>query len=287
MLVTILKPQGYCSGVKKAIDLALEVKTNNIDKDVYILGMLVHNEQVIDFLNKKNIKTIFSEDKVAAIKALNEGDVLIFTAHGHELFLDDLAKEKGLIIYDAICPKVRQNLTFINDEIIAGHEVIYIGKKGHPEAKSALSISKNVFLYNKGDVFDYSKIKDNSPLVINQTTLNILELKEIHQDIKANIPQARFKDEICFATRQRQEAIKELPEDVDALLIVGDKRSSNTLKLYEIAKKYHPNIYVKHVQNLEELELDELKNKNHVAIGSGASTPSDMIDEFANILRNI
>lgn len=287
MLVTILKPQGYCSGVKKAIDLALEVKANNLDKEVYILGMLVHNDQVINFLTQKNIHTIISENKIEAINSLNKGDILIFTAHGHELFLDDLAKRKGLIVYDAICPKVRQNLTFINEEINNGHQVIYIGKKGHPEAKSALSVSQDVFLFNKDDEFIYTNIKDESPLVINQTTLNILELKEIHQDIIKHIPQARFKDEICFTTRQRQQAIKELPNDVDALLIVGDKRSSNTLKLYEIAKKCHPNLYIKHVQNFDEININELKNKNHVAIGSGASTPSDMIDKLAEILRNI
>jgi 4-hydroxy-3-methylbut-2-enyl diphosphate reductase len=143
MLVSILKPEGYCSGVSMAIDLALRIKEENKDKNVYVLGMLVHNTHVTNFLKNKGIVTLDEGDKETLISSLNKGDILIFTAHGHEKHLDILAKEKGLIIYDSVCPKVKHNLTLIQKEIDEGHQVIYIGKNKHQEAIGALSISSN------------------------------------------------------------------------------------------------------------------------------------------------
>lgn len=282
MKVEILEPKGYCSGVTNAINLALKAKEEHQNEDVYVLGMLVHNEQVISFLKEKNIQIIDKEDALS----LKEGSIIIFTAHGHTKEMDKIALDKKFVVYDAICPKVKQNITLIENELKNGHKVIYIGVKNHPEAEAALSISENVHLYNKKDVFDYSKVDDDSPLVINQTTLNVLDLKEIHEDIISKIPHARLQDEICNTTRMRQKAISELPIDVDLIIVVGDKKSSNTNRLLEIAKSTHKDVDSIMVSEVNELDTNILKNKNHVVISSGASTPVESINAIYELIKN-
>ena len=177
--VTVLNPKGYCSGVGRAISIALQARKDNPTKKVYVLGELVHNSIVINFLKEKNITTLSGKNKVDIISDLNDGDVLIFTAHGHEKILDEIAKRKNLIVYDATCLKVKSNLNIIENKIKDGYTVIFVGQKDHPEVNAALSISKNVILYDMNIPFNYYKITNNKIFVINQTTLSILKLTKI------------------------------------------------------------------------------------------------------------
>ena len=150
MEVEILSPQGYCAGVTNAINMAKQAKKENLDKDVFVLGMLVHNKQVIDELSKDNITTIYDKNKSynELIELIPNNSVIVFTAHGHDENLDKIAKEKNLIIYDATCSKVKRNLNRIKEAISQGRDVIYIGEKNHPESLAALSISNRVSLYD-------------------------------------------------------------------------------------------------------------------------------------------
>lgn len=282
MKVEILEPKGYCAGVTNAIVLALKAKEEHPNEDVYVLGMLVHNDVVISFLKEKGIYMVNQSEA----NTLPDGSIIVFTAHGHIKELDDIAEEKKFVVYDAICPKVKQNIEIILNNLKNGHQVIYIGVNNHPEAAAALSLDKNVVLFSKKETFDYSAISDESPLVVNQTTLNTLELKDIHDDILKHIPNARVQDEICNATRKRQQAIIDLPDDVDLIVVVGDKKSSNTNRLLEIAKAIHPNATSVMVNNEKEFNLDLLQNKNRVIISSGASTPLETINAIYELIIN-
>ena len=284
MKVELVQPQGYCAGVMNAIKIAYLAKSENVDKKIYVLGALVHNQTVINELNKNGIITLESKDSVKTIKELNSGDVLIFTAHGHDEKIDEIAKKQGLIIYDATCPKVRDNMNKIKKEIEANHQVIYIGQAGHKETNAALSISQNVSLYDTKLLINYQLITDKSPLVINQTTLNYFSLSAIHEDIKKHIPEARIENEVCAASRLRQSAITNISKDCDLIIIVGDKMSSNSLKLYDIAKDNFPNTQVVMVHDLEDLKRYNIEGKKKAAISSGASTPNYIIEEIHQYL---
>lgn len=281
MLVEVLQPRGYCAGVNNAIKIALTAKEEHPDKEVYVLGMLVHNDFVVSSLEKKGIHT------AANINEIPNGEVIIFTAHGHDQKLDNIAEEKQLIIYDAICPKVRSNHLLILKELKDNHQVIFIGLSGHPETIGAISVDTNVLLYDVKQGFDYSLLKDESPLVINQTTLNILELKNIHQEILAHVPRARITDEICSSTRRRQEVIKEIQDDVDLIIVVGDQKSSNSNRLLEVARLSHPAILSLMISDAAQLDESLLKNKKHIVISSGASTPDEIIDAIVNKIKSL
>lgn len=280
MKVSILQPKGYCAGVARAIDIALKARKEHLDKDVSVLGMLVHNHHVSILLEKNNIKIINSLDEI------KDGSVIVFNADGHTDEQLQMAKKKNLIIYDAICPKVENNLKKINNEIKSGHQVIYIGQSHHQETQIALSLSKDIILYDDKDGIDYSLVKDDSPFVLNQTTLNSVEIVNLYQDIKNHFPNARISNEICPTTRKRQEAVQ-LIKDADAIIVVGDQVSSNSKRLYEIAKTFHQDSFVYMVSDVSELPIEQLKNKNHIAISSGASTPSNVIDEIYNVLISL
>lgn len=280
MKITVLKPAGYCAGVARAIKIALEARKEHLNKNVYVLGMLVHNHHVSKLLNDHNIQIVHSLDDI------KDNEVIVFNADGYTKEQYQEALDKHLFIYDAICPKVKSNLNKINKEIKDNHQVIYIGQSHHQETQIALSQSKDVILYDDKDGINYSLVKDDSPFVLNQTTLNSLSIINLYEDIKKHYPNARISNEICPTTRQRQEAVMNV-KDVDAIIVVGDQVSSNSKRLFEIAKSTHPNIYVTMVSSKDELDLNILRNKNHIAISSGASTPSDVIDEIYNELISL
>ena len=285
MEVALIKPQGFCSGVTLAVKTAKKAKEENPEKNIYILGMLAHNQILIDDLTKEGFITL-SGNEFEEINKLNKGDVLVFTAHGHDSKLDEIAKEKGLITYDATCFKVKDNLNKIKEEVRSGHQVIYIGQQGHKEANAALAVSKNVSLYDTKLLINYYLITDESPLVINQTTLNFYELHKYHEDILRHFPKARIENEICNATRLRQEAILKIENDTDLIVIVGHQKSSNTNKLYDIALANYPNAQVIMVNKLDELKGINIEGKRKAAVGSGASTPQYIVDEIYNYLVN-
>ena len=281
-MITLLKPIGHCFGVLKAIEIAKETKEKYKDKNIYVFGLLVHNEEVVKALEENNIKTIeMNEDN--AIELLNKftkDDVVIFTAHGHPQAYEDVLNRNGVTFVDATCKKVKDCFNVIKE----ADEVIYIGKSHHPETVAALTMNKNAHLYDIKDGFDYSVLKTDSPLVINQTTLSFLELEQIHNEIRNRLPNARFYDEICDATLLRQIAIQKLDKGVDTIIIVGSNKSSNTMKLYDIATKVHPGKQVVLVKDVNELKEKKLRY-NNVVIASGTSTPYQTIEQIKKYLE--
>ncbi len=287
MQIDILSPNGYCYGVKRAINLALDIKKENPNKKVYVLGMLVHNNYVCDFLLKNQIFTIDvppNKYKEVLLK-LKSDDIVIFTAHGHDIELDQIIKDKKIQSYDAICPMVKHNNDLIKNALEKGKKVIYIGQKNHPEAIGALSMSNDIiFMTNKLLDLSYYDKKLNY-FVINQTTLNIEELKGIHKDLKSIFPNIEIADEICAATRLRQQTILQLT-GYDVLLVVGSLKSSNTNKLYDIATNKLLDISTFRIESLKDIPFNKLNKQQKIAITGGTSTPSKLLQLIKEEITN-
>ena len=283
-MVTLLKPIGHCFGVIKAIELAKDVSNKYKDKHIYVFGLLVHNEEVINYLDSLGIKTVNTsiDNPLDLLKKFTKEDIVIFTAHGHPKTYEEVLNSRGVTFFDATCTKVKECFNQIKE----AEEVIYIGKLHHPETSAALTMNKNAHLYDIKNGFDYSVLITDHPLVINQTTLSFIELEAIHQEIKAKLPNSIFAEEICNATLLRQKAINNLDSGVDTLIIVGSKKSSNTMKLYEIAKTKHPDKQIILANNVDELKGQPLKFNNAV-IASGTSTSIETINQIKEYLNSL
>lgn len=281
--VTKVKPQGYCGGVLKAIQTAKECRKQNPDMPITILGNLVHNSYVKKALQLYDLKTIEDPSKTRweLLDQILEG-IVIFTAHGVSSKVVQKAKEKGLRIVDASCPFVLQTQSIVKDKLEQGYTVFYIGKKGHPEAEAIYSTSDKVIL-----IETENNIPNNihTPIfVTNQTTMSVLEINTLFQAIRKVYPNAQIHDEICNATRVRQQAILDLKDsDVDTLIVVGDPTSNNTQKLAAIGKTAGIQTVLQ-VQDLQQLDTTSLKESKHIAITSGASTPTYLMEQIYSYL---
>ncbi len=280
MRVDIIEPSGYCAGVAKAFDIAREVRKNNKDKNIVVLGMLVHNQDALKELDELNIQTMYKKDMsyVDMVDMLSSDDIVILTAHGHPLEVEKKLQERGIKYYDATCPFVKLAHEQIKKAVDAKHQVIYIGKKNHPEALSALSLSNDVLLYEIKDGMDPSLVRDESPLLLSQTTFSKLDVNEIEKDLKKKIPSLRFAPSVCNASNSRQEALLNIEKDVDGIIVVGGKESNNTKTLYELALANYPNKKVLYIQNQDDLSQFDSSQLNHIVIISGTSTPRYILD---------
>ncbi len=287
MKVTVLEPYGYCSGVERAMKMAIETKENNSTKNVVVLGMLVHNEDSLRTLEKHGIKTIY--DKNCSLEQLvdkiSEPSIVILTAHGHSKSVEEKLTEKGHMIIDATCPFVSNSFKEIKKALNKNSYVFYVGVKNHPESTAALSISDKV-LFIDYKAPEIPKIDCKSPLVISQTTLSQLEVFDIYMKIEKEYPKAKISKGICHASTSRQLALGKLDADVDLIYVVGGINSNNSRTLFNIAKGLYPNKKVELIQNASEINKKDLQGLSHIAISSGASTPKEVIEEIKSNLLN-
>ena len=287
MEVKIIEPISFCFGVKRAIDLLDKIVEENKTKNLILFGELIHNNLVIENLKNKGVIVMnFTENTAETLlNSLNKNDLIIFSAHGHNKKYEEILNKKGINFFDTTCPIVEANLRKIEKN---NGVIIFIGKAGHPETIASLSRSKNIFLYDINSEFDYKKIdKDIKEVyVMNQTTLSFLELERIFKDIKEHFPNAHFSDEICNASRIRQEKITTLDSSFDLVLILGDKKSSNTTKLYDLSNKNksHDTFFVSEILDLEKIDFSKYKK---VAIFSGTSCPMEFIEEVKKKVEEI
>lgn len=277
MQVIAINPHGFCEGVVKAVALAEKARREHPDEPIYVLGLLVHNEEVIAHFEKENF-IFFDESQYDLAEALGEipnGSVLVFSAHGHAPRLEAKAQAKHLVIYDATCPFVKENAVIIANEVTQGGEVLYIGKKKHAESVAALQIDPaRVHLLDPAlpNEKSWGNLTLQTPLVVSQTTMDLDDLALAKNWIKSRYPAARFADERCHATVSRQRALWAAPSDIDLYVILGSKRSNNTNKLVAIAEKSYPHAQIVQALNEEELRSYDFRGKKKAALASGAST---------------
>lgn len=284
----IVKPYGCCQGVKSAIKLVEMVKANHPHDKIYILGMLVHNDEVVQHLTTLGVISLYSKDKTLEELLLQiEKGVVIFTAHGHSKKLEEIAINKKLFFYDATCPFVRTNHNLIEKALKDNREVIFIGKKNHPETEACLSYGKGIILYDTNLGMDYQKVTSSNPIVLTQTTLSILELKEIYNDIKNHYPNAQIMHEVCNSTRIRQTSLLDGPKDSDLVVIVGSNTSSNSNKLREIAEVTYLNAKILQIDTLEQLKEYDLKAHKKAVIAAGASVFNATVEKIISYIQSI
>ena len=278
-------PRGYCKGVVRAIEIAKKCATDYPDQKITVLGMIVHNQYVVDALKQLNIHTV-EDKKKTRMQLLDEIDegVVIFTAHGISEQAKQKALNKGLICVDASCTDVIETQNLVKEKIKDGYHVLYIGKKNHPEAEAVLAISDHVHLITSMD--DLNLNLNEKLFVTNQTTMSILEIEEIIQKITEKWPDAQIMREICNATSIRQKAVLDLKEkQIDLLIVVGDPHSNNTTKLKALGiESSIPDVIM--IESVFDLKEEQIKNHQRIAITSGASTPTVLTNQVIDTCKH-
>ena len=285
MEIIIGKTSGFCAGVANAVKGATE-EIANTNGDIYCLGELVHNRDVTKKLEEKGLK--FIEDIGEA-----KGKTII-RAHGIAKEIYEKAKEQNIEIKDLTCPKVLKIHNIAEEYSSNGYYIFLVGNKNHPETIGTYSFcgTNSYIIENIDDLesaFDnLKKSNKNRLLVIVQTTYSVKKFEEICKKIQlANLQniEIEIKNTICLATELRQKETDELSKNVDAMLIIGGKNSSNTKKLYEVANKNCDNVFL--IENKNEIDLSELKDFNKIGIMAGASTPKYVIEEAHAYLKGM
>ncbi len=273
MQIIEVRPQGYCGGVMQAIDKVVRLRKERPEEKITVLGSLVHNRFVQQALEELNIQTLESNGKtrLELLDEIDEG-IVVFTAHGISQQVREAARARKLEVLDASCPFVLSTQNIVREQTEQGHTVFYIGKKGHPEAEAVVSSSSRIILIEKPE--DIPKGIETEIFVTNQTTMSILEIEPIFQAIRSLYPDAAIHDEICSATRVRQQAVLSLADQKpDLLIVVGDPGSNNTRKLADIGKAAGI-AQVLSIETAADLDLDAIRPDMKIAITSGASTPT-------------
>jgi 4-hydroxy-3-methylbut-2-enyl diphosphate reductase len=274
MEVVKITPRGYCHGVVDAFRIARRVREETTGP-VHMLGMLVHNTHATDDLQTQGIALVDQPDRLAGLSQIKGGTV-IFTAHGVSPQVKQRAVELGLTPIDATCSDVVRTHELVADLAGKGYEVVYIGRKGHPEPEGVVGEApgKVYLVQDPGDI-DALELKGDRVAVTCQTTLSVWDTEDLINRVKARYPQAEVHNEICRATQERQEAAVEAAQHVDLVIVVGSPRSSNSLRLVEVVKKLGQKpAYL--VDNMEDLDLTWFKGAQKVGVTSGASTPTQL-----------
>lgn len=286
MIIKRAEKMGFCFGVSGAIDLCEEViKKNNVSKKkMYILGMLVHNKVVIKDMEDKGFEILKEEDLLARKIHLGKNDLVVVRAHGTTKEIYKTLDESGCEIFDATCVFVKRIRNALIEAENKGNKIIFIGDKNHPEVKGILSFGNNFEVVASFEEFLNFKVDKNiNYTLLTQTTFNKEVFFKIKDYILENYNNIEIFSKICGATYERQRAVEKLAEECEAIIIVGDKKSSNSKKLYEISKEINEKSYL--IEEVDQLNIDWLKNISSVGITAGASTPEKIIIEIEKFIR--
>lgn len=285
MKINVLSPQGYCGGVKHAIDIVNRVINDpNTIKPIYLLGQIIHNEHVINDIKNKGVIVLEGKSKLELLDSIDFGTI-IFSAHGVAPIIYEKAKEKGLNIVDATCSNVLIVHRKIKEYLNLNYDVIYIGSPNHPESEGVLGISNKIHFISNINEINNLNIKNENIYITNQTTLSMFDIKEYFDLLKEKYPTSIIEDKICRATTVRQEAVA-YQEKVDLCIVVGDKKSSNSKKLAKVSTEI-AKIKTIFCEDLESLDKKELIGINSVSITSGASTPDHITNEIIEYLKTL
>lgn len=287
MEIIVGKTAGFCFGVRRAVEGSFEQIKNSDNKKIYCLGELVHNKQVIENLEKKGIELM---DNIEDIR--NEDSKMIIRAHGikKEIYME--AEQKNIEIIDYTCPFVLKIHNIVDEYRKKGYYIFVVGSKVHPETQGTISYcgEKYSVIETEEDVpsaiINLQKSNITDLLIIVQTTFSEKRFENIEKQVKSSLlddTNIVVKNTICAATSQRQKETEELSKQVDCMIIIGGKNSSNTKKLYEISSKNCEKTVL--IETVKELDIEKVTNFNKIGIMAGASTPQESIDEVVKILN--
>ena len=276
MEVILSSPRGFCAGVVRAIEV-VELCLEKFSPPIYVKHQIVHNPYVVKALEQKGAIT------VEEVNEIPEGSIVVFSAHGSPPEDFRRAEERNLRVIDATCPLV----TRVHNEAIKysreGKKVILVGHRGHAEARGTMGQAPMVLVDDHGQV-DIPQWDENTEVaVLTQTTLSVDDTAKAVSKIKARYSNALVRDDVCYATTNRQEAVKELALLVDLVLVIGAENSSNCNRLREVAERHGVPAYL--INSAEDLDQSWVSGVAKVGITSGASTPEVLVDEVISKLK--
>ncbi|MCL6602660.1 MAG: 4-hydroxy-3-methylbut-2-enyl diphosphate reductase [Paenibacillus sp.] len=285
MEVIKISPRGYCYGVVDAMVMARQAAQNlDLPRPIYILGMIVHNSHVTNSFEDDGIITLDGHNRLDILDKVDSGTV-IFTAHGVSPEVRKMARAKGLTTLDATCPDVTKTHDLIKEKVEEGYEVIYIGKKGHPEPEGAVGIApEHVHLIETEAEIESLSISSSKIVITNQTTMSQWDIKHIMKKLLETFPGSEVHNEICMATQVRQEAVAEQAGQTDLVIVVGDPRSNNSNRLAQVSEEI-AGVPAHRISDVSEMNIEWLKGVNKVGVTSGASTPTPITKEVISYLE--
>ena len=282
--IKLANPRGFCAGVDRAIDIvnkALDI----YGAPVYVKHEVVHNKVVVADLRDRG--AIFVEK----IDEIPDDSLVIFSAHGVSSAVEEETKSRNLNFFDATCPLVTKVHMEVRKHAKASKDIILVGHQGHPEVEGTMGRhinSDNSSIYLVQNELDAKNIEINNPTklaLVTQTTLSVDETKSIIDILKHRFPEIDIpkKDDICYATQNRQDAVKQLALESDFMIVVGSKNSSNSNRLSELAEKCGCRSIL--IDEFTDIDLDDLKNYSKISITAGASAPESKVMEIAKSLE--
>ena len=275
--VYLAQPRGFCAGVERAITI-VERAIELYGPPVYVRHEIVHNKRVVNNLVSKGAIFVQELDQIPA------GAVTVFSAHGVAQKVEDTANKRKLPVLDATCPLVAKVHKEGQRYSSKGYEVVLIGHEGHPEVEGTMGrISGDVYLVSNTEDVKLLKVKNPSKLsYISQTTLSVDDTKVVIEALKKRFPEIEGPDvkDICYATQNRQSAVRDLVEHVNLILVVGAKNSSNSNRLRDLGEESGVNTYL--IETADDLDRQWFDNVESIGISSGASTPDELVKEVMN-----
>lgn len=284
MLIKLANPRGFCAGVDRAIDIvnrALDL----FEPPIYVRHEVVHNKFVVNGLRERGAIFVDELDEVP------DDSIVIFSAHGVSQAVRNNATERGLKVFDATCPLVTKVHLEVARYSMQGRECILIGHKGHPEVEGTMgqydhSNGGDIYLVEDEDDVQALTVRDVSHLsYVTQTTLSMDDTARVIDALREKFPEITGprKDDICYATQNRQDAVKTLAEDCDLVLVVGSPNSSNSNRLRELAERMNAKAYL--IDNASEIEASWVDGVNAVGVTAGASAPEVLVREVIDQLK--
>ena len=286
MEVKVAKTAGFCFGVQRAVDKVYELIDSCPDR-LFTLGPIIHNEEVVNDLEKKGVRVASEEE----LKTLPEGSTVVIRSHGVGKKVYDQLEECGLSYVDVTCPFVLKIHRIVEKESKAGSHIVIIGDPDHPEVVGICGwcIGSYTVICTKQDALDFVPPESKNVCIVSQTTFNYNKFKDLVEILREKrydntvLNILNILNTICNATEERQREAKSIAGEVDTMLVVGGRHSSNTQKLFEICKKECENTY--YIQTPVDLDSDMFQCSSYVGITAGASTPKKIIEEVQEHVR--
>ena len=280
--IVLANPRGFCAGVDRAIEI-VEKSLEKYDEPVFVRHHVVHNKKVVEDLERKGVKFVKEIDEIP------DNAVAIFSAHGVSKTVEDEAKNRKFMYFDATCPLVTKVHLEVQRHARKGRDIILIGHKGHPEVIGTLGrhpVNSDTTINLVEDYEDIEKLKINSSDIayVTQTTLSVDETKGLIEALKIKYPQiiGPSADDICYATQNRQDAVKQLSLECEIVLVIGSKTSSNSNRLKELAEKCGTKSFL--IDDKSDINIEELKQTMSVGITAGASAPEEIVQDVISFL---
>lgn len=286
-----LKEIGLCFGVTRAINIVKEaINDPSISKPIYLLGDLAHNTYVSNYFKSNNVIVIEGAKRFEMIDLVPNNSSVVFTAHGVSKQVVKKALKKNLKIIDSTCPFVKHTVDLVEKAINDGYDVLFLGKAHHPETESILGLDNNKIHLIGNDLIIDNNISNNKIALAHQTTYSSYDVNIAYNKIKEIYPNIKLLDMICKVTEFHQNALEEILKlglvGKNLVLVIGDKKSNNSSKLFEKAQRLD-NFDSLFISSISELNLFKAKEYDNVVLASGTSTPISLVNEIYDVLNNI